>query len=90
MQTKVMNLDTACIANYIESKNNCKMKAGDKHTDNAKKKMSDAKIGKIFSEETCNNISKALEGLIRTDKDKENKSVSAKARWVKFREQNKK
>ena len=90
MQTKVMNLDTACIANYIESKNNCRMKVGDTHTDLAKEKISKYRTGQVHSEETCNSISESLTGLTRTVTDKENKSVAAKARWARYREQNKK
>lgn len=86
-RTGVINLQTACIANYMESIINCRLKLGDKHTPKSRKKIADARTGTTQSPKTRKSISVAMSGLVRTVEDKQNKSIAATARWAKAREQ---
>jgi hypothetical protein len=84
-RTKVMSVETFCIANSKESKELNKLKKGDKHDPEAIAAITKARTGTHHSPETKKTISEKMTNMVRTETDRTNKSNAAKKRWAKYR-----
>jgi hypothetical protein len=78
----IMSVETACFVNKDQSKKNCRMKSGDKHTAKTKAKIGKKLKGRVFSAETKAKFAKAKIGSTQSEETK----ARRKATWLKKKE----
>lgn len=85
-ETGVMNITTARILQRNSSKHRFYLKAGDTHTDTAKRKIGDAKRGKSLSEDHKQAIREARIGVAQSAGHKAKRIAAMKATKQRQRE----